>query len=40
MIIHNIYYEKEEILKKGVPQSAKISELEWGMGTAREVVFY
>ena len=27
--ILNIYYENEEIIKKGVPQSAKISKLEW-----------
>ena len=29
MIIIKIYYENEEIIKKGVPQSAKISKLEW-----------
>ena len=29
MIVHNIYYENEEIIKKGVPQSTKISKLEW-----------
>ena len=29
IIIFNIYYENEEIIKKGVPQSAKISKLEW-----------
>ena len=28
IIILNIYYENEEIIKKGVPQSAKISKLE------------
>ena len=27
--IFNIYYENDEIIKKGVPQSAKISKLEW-----------
>ena len=29
IIILKIYYENEEIIKKGVPQSAKISKLEW-----------
>ena len=29
IIILNIYYENEEIIKKGVPQSANISKLEW-----------
>ena len=27
--ILNIFYEKQEIIKKSVPQSAKISKLEW-----------
>ena len=27
-IIFNFYYENEEIIQKGVPQSAKISKLE------------